>query len=96
MLVILILAWMNIDESYAMDVQLPLTLVLFVLLTLIFPVAAWFCLIAISHGVELVTGYDAPLVGKNRCIDLVAVLVAICYLALYALIASGLVKRGCI
>jgi hypothetical protein len=70
---------MNIKPWY---IQASIVLVPLVVLSVVFPIAAWLLVIAIFHGVEQVTGYHTPLVGEPGGIDPGAVLVTTIYLVL--------------
>jgi hypothetical protein len=70
---------MNLKPWY---IQVPIALAPLVVLSAVFPIAAWFIVIAVFHGVEQMTGYHAPLVGEPGGIDPGAVLVTTIYLVL--------------
>lgn len=70
---------MNLKPWY---IQVSIALVPLVVLSAVFPIAAWFLVIAIFRGVELVTGYHTPLVSEPGGIDPGAVLVTTIYLVL--------------
>lgn len=70
---------MNLKPLY---IQAPIALVPLVVLSAVFPIAAWFLVITVFHGIEQVTGYHAPLVSEAGGVDPGAVLVTAIYLVL--------------
>ena len=77
----------------AWHTQIAITLVPFLVLSAIFPAVAWVCVIFIFQGIELVTGYRAPLVGERGGIDPGAILVTALYLSLCAVIVKVLLNK---
>ncbi|BFM21341.1 hypothetical protein R50076_23900 [Gilvimarinus japonicus] len=73
--------------------QLVFIVLPFICLSAIFPIISWTALIYLFHGVEVLTGYHAPLVGDAEGYDLGAVLATLMYVAISFILVVRLYKR---